>query len=185
MNAQKEFDIFIRQKVPFLSRFLYSLTLLFFAFLFLLYLVMLPAKNASGEMATAYYILVVPEALKRLSAYSGIGLLLVLPLYYYARLQKPATLTIQNDLISITGKGVGRTIPIRKMDRIYFNDVKTVFGKPKGILQMVIRQKRRKLTTFRLRHYDQSAALLEACSTFEKITFAFYDKEMMADHDDG
>lgn len=135
-------------------------------------------------MTTAYYILVVPEALKTLSAFSGIGLLITVSLYYSARLHKPALLTFHQDHISINGKEIDISISHKEIDKIFCNDLKNLFRKPKNKLQFVIRQKRRRSTTFMLKHYEQGEEFLEELSTLEKVGFAFYDDDMVGDHHD-
>lgn len=184
MDTTKEFEILIRRRIPYISSLLFGIAFSFFAVLFILYLIMLPTRHASGEMATAYYILVVPEWLKIISAYSGLGLLIVTPLYYKARLHKPAILKFHQDHLTITGKQIDFNIPFRKVDRVFCNDLHNLLRKPKGILQFVIRQKRRIVTTFRLRHYEEGEAVLSAFSQAGNIQFAFYEDDMVGDHDD-
>jgi hypothetical protein len=145
---------------------------------------MLPTRHASGEMSTAYYVLVVPEWLKTSSAYAGLGLLILTPLYYAARLHKPANLTFYDDHLIITGKEIDLNIPFRKIDKVYCNDLHNLFRKPKGILQFVIKQKNRKVTTFRLKHYDQCADILSNLNLKQNIPVAFYEDNMVGDHHD-
>jgi hypothetical protein len=163
---------------------LFGIAFFFFAVLFILYLIMLPARHASGEIATAYYILVVPEWLKMLSAYSGLGLLIIPPLYYSARLHKPGKLIVHQDHLSIVGRQVDLNIPVRKIDKVFCNDLHNLFRKPKGILQIVIKQKRRKVTTFRLKHYHQGEEVLSILSELENIQFVFYEDDMIGNHHD-
>ena len=186
MDTPKQFEIFIRRKMPFVSSFLYGLMIFLLTFLFMLYVVMYPAihSKSSGEMQAAYYILVVPDALKTLSSYSFFGLLIIVPLYYRARLHKPATLSFVDDRLHITGKKVEIDIPIEGIDKVFCNDLKDVFGKPKEKLQVVVRQKNRTLTTFRLNDYGQGGELIDALGALQGVTLAGYDKEMVTEHDD-
>lgn len=184
MDTPKEFEILIRRRVPYVSSLLFGIAFFFLSVLFILYLIMLPTRYASGEMATAYYILVVPEWLKTISAYAGLGLLMVTPLYYSARLHKPAKLIVHQDCLSITGKQVELNIPFGKIDKVFCNDLYNLFRKPKGILQFVLKQKRRKVTTFRLKHYDQGEEVLSTLSRLENVEFAFYEEDMIGDHHD-
>src|SRR3954467_356153 len=110
MDTPKQFEILIRRKIPYVSSFLFGVALCFFTVLFILYLIMLPTTHASGEMATAYYILVVPQWLKDISSYSGLGLLIMTPIYYQARLHKPCVLEFYQEHISIAGKGIDLNI---------------------------------------------------------------------------
>lgn len=142
---------------------------------------MLPARYASGEMATAYYILVVPEFLKTLSSYSFLGLLIVAPLYYKARLHRPALLSIENDHLSIVGKQIALEIQFRKIDRVFCNGLHDLFRRPKGILQFVLKLKQHKETTFRLRYYDNGEELLKDLLTVENINISFHENEMVGE----
>lgn len=186
MDTPKQFEILIRRKMPFVSSFLYGLMIFLLTFLFMFYVVMYPAihSKSSAEMQTAYYLLVVPDALKTLSSYSFFGLLLVVPLYYRARLHKPATLSFEGERLYITGKNIEIDIPITRVDKVFCNDLKNAFGEPKGKLQVVIRQKNRKLTTFRLKDYEQGGDLIGALSTLHSVSLVGYDKEMVTEHDD-
>jgi len=182
MDTSRQFEILVRRKIPLFSSVVYGVLIFFFAILFILYLIMLPTRHASGEMATAYYISVIPDALKTLSTYSAIGLVITVPLYYSARLHKPAILTFNDDHLVILGKGIDLNIPYRKIDKVYCNDLHNLFQQPKGILQFVIKQKRRNVTTFRLRHYDQGEDILSRLNLKQNIPVAFYEDDMVGDH---
>lgn len=186
MDTPKEFEILIRRKMPFVSGFLYGTIIFFFTFLFMLYVVMYPAihSKSSPEMQTAYYILVVPDALKTLSSYSFIGLLIVVPLYYRARLHKPAILRFDETSLHINGKNMSLDIPKQRIRKVYCNDLKNAFGEPKKKLQVVIQQNAYKNTTFRLKDYEQGGELIDALGTLEKVELAGYEKEMVGDHEE-
>lgn len=186
MDKPQEFEILIRRKIPFISNFLYGVTIIFFAFLFMLYVVMFPAvhSRSSTEMQTAYYILVVPESMKLLSFYSFLGLLVVVPLYYRARLHKPAVLQFNEINLVITGRKIRVDIPKSRIKKVYCNDLNNTFGESKGILQVVIQQHAFKKTTFRLKNYEEGGALLDAFGTLDNVVLAGYDREMIGDHDE-
>jgi hypothetical protein len=186
MDTSKEFEILIRRKMPFVSSFLYVVMIFFFAFLFMLYVVMYPAIHyqSSSEMQTAYYILVVPNALKTLSSYSFIGLLIVVPLYYRARLLKPAILRFDENSLLITGEKISIDIPKRRIKKIYCNDLKNAFGEPKEKLQVVIDQTVYQSTTFRLKDYEKGGELTDAFGTLENVELGGYEKEMVGEHEE-
>ena len=110
--------------------------------------------------------------------------MIIVPLYYRARLHKPATLSFVDDRLHITGKKVEIDIPIEGIDKVFCNDLKDVFGKPKEKLQVVVRQKNRTLTTFRLNDYGQGGELIDALGALQGVTLAGYDKEMVTEYDD-
>ena len=184
MDSHKQFEILIRQKIPYVSSLLFGIAFCFSAVLFILYLIMLPTRYASGEMTAAYYILVVPDWLKTISTYSGLGLLVLIPIYYKARLHKPAVLEFHHEHLTARGKQINLSIPYRKIRKIFFNDVHNLLRKPKGILQLVIQQKGHKEMTFRLKHYEQGEQVVEELSKLENIQFAFYEDNMINNHDD-
>jgi len=135
-------------------------------------------------MQTAYYILVVPNSLKILSTYSLIGLFIVVPLYYRARVHKPAILRFEQTHLLITGQRININIPKNNIKKVYCNDLKTAMGKPKEKLQIVIQQHLYSKTTFRLKNYEEGSELIDALSTLEHVVFEGYDKEMVGDHED-
>jgi hypothetical protein len=145
---------------------------------------MLPTSYASDEMKTAYYITLVPEWFKTVSAYSWIGLIVILPVYYSARLHRPALLKLYPDHISITGTRVHINIPTATITKVFCNDLHNILGKPKGILQLVIQERRHKLTTFRMKNYEDGEKLLNHLIKHENIQFAFYEDNMTVNHEE-
>ena len=184
MDNPKEFQILVRRKIPYLSEGLWIVVFGLFLIMALFYLFMLPTKNAPDEMATAYYILVVPEWLKKLSAIAVLGLLIVTPLYFMARLKKPAVLTLSDDSVFIKGKQLDLTIPFNNIKRIYFNDLMNLLRQPKDKMQIVIQQKSNKTTVFLLANYDDADLALDTISKINNAEFAFYDNSMATMHDD-
>lgn len=178
MEIPRQFEVLVRRRIPYLSSFIYGLLIFFFAILFVLDLFMLPSSYASEEMKTAYFILFIPETLKTLSGYSVIGLLITIPLYNSARRHRPALLTFYEDHFTIVGNKIDLKIHFIKIEKVFFNDLHTLFGKPRGILQFVIREKRRKSTTFRLKHYEEGEAILAALNFNNKTPIAFYEYDM-------
>jgi hypothetical protein len=184
MNQFKEFEILIRTKVPFLSGLLFNLLGVCCLFLFLFYIIMIPTRNSSEEMATAYFILVVPQWLATLSAYAGIGLLILAPLYYKLRLHVPAVLSFRSDEIKISGKKILISMPYLNIKKIFCNDLKNSAGRSKNQLQIVISGRGIRPTTFRLKDYGQAEEFIELISTVENAKFSFYDDDAVGSHDD-
>lgn len=139
-------------------------------------------SKSSSEMQTAYYILVVPGTLKTLSSFSLFGLLIVMPLYYRARLYKPATLHFDDINLVIAGEKISIDIPRRLIKKVYLNDLKNAFGRPKEKLQVIIQQNAYKNTTFRLENYERGGELINALSTLENVEIVAYEMEMVSDH---
>lgn len=184
MDTPKEFQILVRRKIPYVSEGLWIVVFGLSLIMVLFYLFMLPTKNAPDEMATAYYILVVPEWLKNLSAFAFLGLLIVTPLYFMARLKKPAVLTLSDNFVFIKGKQLDLTIPFNNIKRIYFNDLMNWLRQPKDKMQIVIQQKNNKTTVFLLANYDDADLALDTFSKINNAEFAFFENNMATMHDD-
>ena len=184
MDNPKQFNIKIKQNFPFLSKGLFWTMAILLGILFIGYLIMTPAKNASDEIATAYYILVVPNFLKTLFGYAALGLLITVPLYYFTKLTHSAVLTIDNSCLHIKGKNFGIEIPFKKIRKIYFNDLKDLLRRPKYKTEIVINQKNRKHTVFTLTNYDDSEIVLVELAKIPNVDFSFYDTSMQVTHDE-
>ncbi|MEI6950832.1 hypothetical protein V9K67_26870 [Paraflavisolibacter sp. H34] len=119
MDTHKEFEILIRRRIPYLNNALFGVAFFLCVALFILYVIMLPTRYASGEMATAYYILVIPKWLKTVSAYSVVGFSVTFWLYYNMRLYKSAILIFHPKELAIVGKHINLHIPFRKIEKVY------------------------------------------------------------------
>ncbi len=184
MENNIEFKIFLRRKIPYVSEGLYGLVIVFSLIILLFYILMLPTKNVSAEMATAYYLLVIPEWLKTIVAISLIGLIIFFPFYYKARLNKPALLTIENETFSILGMDISLIIPFKNIKRIYFNDLQNLLNHSKEKLQIVVQQKNDTLITFLLANYEDADLAIDYLGKINNAEFAFFDKDLPTIHDD-
>lgn len=182
MKYKDTYEILIRKKVPYWSEFLIGLMIVLFSFLLLLYFVMIPSDDASGEMKVAYYILVVPEWLKVGSAYSFLGLILLFPIYSISKSFKPAILMINHDNIKICSKAGEKVFPVESLRKILLNDVRSLLGKERT--EIIIKQSEHKSTSFLLKYYIQTEELLEALSIYEKVDFVFYNEIAIETHDE-
>ncbi len=122
---------------------------------------------------------------EKISAIALIGLIIFIPIYFCARLKKPALLTLSDATILIKGKQLDLTIHFRNIKRVYFNDLKNLLQQPKDKMQIVIQQKSDKLTTFLLANYDDAELALDTFSKINNAEFSFYDDNMATMHDDG
>lgn len=179
----KSFEILLRKKIPYWTQFLFILIGIFFLILFLLYLFMYPSDNSSGEIRVAYYILVVPEWLKEASAYSIIGLIILIPLHSVSKIRKPGLLTISNDKVTITDKKE-IILPMGTIRKIVLNDVKDFFRREKLITEVVIKQTGSRNTSFLLKYYEETEELMEVLIQFENIEFVFYNDMAIETHDE-
>ena len=160
-----------------------GLMAVFFTFLFILYFFMLPAKDAPNEIQTAYYILVVPDWLKEISAWSFLGLLGIIPIYILSKTDKPALLSFENEQIRISGE-TSQEIPFKSIRKIFVNDVRHLIRRPKQAMEIVIIQTGDRKTSFLLKHYIQTEEFIDVLSILENVDFAFYNEYSMEIHDE-
>ena len=143
---------------------------------------MYPAKDGSQEMSIPYYVLVVPGWVKNISLYAFIGLVIIIPLYYHAKLHENANLIFDLYQISIKSKSENKILPFNSIKEVWCNDIQKFSGDPK--LQIVLRQNNGPQTTFFLKDYDCSDSFMEtAIDNLKTAKFSFYDKESFATHD--
>ncbi|WP_332736257.1 hypothetical protein [Flavihumibacter sp.] len=185
MKTSTEFKILIRRRIPYLNSFLLVVIIIFLICICILNLVMYPAihSKSSLEMVFSYYNLVVPETLKVLSSYSFLGFIFVVPLYYKVRRHKPGILTFEEERILIKGQKIYIDTPKSRIEKIYCNDLKNIFGKPKRIFQSVIKNKEGLHTSFRLKDYETGGEFIDKLETLN-VVLAGYENEMVIDHDE-
>jgi hypothetical protein len=181
----KKFNILLRQRVPFLTSGSWALIGGCFLILFILWIFMLPANGSqsSGEMKTVYYILAVPEWVKYLSSFAGLGLLVLIPLNLL-RLKRVSSLDIFDNYLSIKNKRLNITIQIATIKKIFVNDLTNYMGQSKFRLQIVITYDYDKNLSFLLMNYGDSDDLIDSLSHINPDKFRFFDKEMPAIEDE-
>ncbi len=175
MDTIKEFQILVRRKVPFLSNILLWTIVALAILVFLLYFAMLPTKHSSGEMATVYYILAIPDWLKKSSAIGLVGLIILTPVYISLRLSTPALLTIQNETILIEENRKSLTIQNDSVTKIFFNDLTDLLKQPKYKIEIALKYKYDKTIIFRLKYYIDADDVLTALSNITNADFLFHN----------
>lgn len=168
---QNEFKVLVKRKIPYLTKGLGIILVVMILILILLYFFMQPSTKASYEMATAYFILAVPEWLKKASVFAGVVLIVFLPIYFAARLKISALLSLSEDSIIIKGKNLDTIIPFKNIKRIYFNDLKNFLQQPKDKMQIVVQQKDDNSIVFLLANYYESGVIID---TFSKVISTEY-----------
>jgi hypothetical protein len=182
-ETHRSFDILIRKKIPYWSALLMGLVLVCFVFLLLLYFVLYPSKNVSGEMQTAYYIIVVPDWLKGISAYSFIGIILLVPIYIISKSYKPGMITFQEDNLQIKDQST-RQVLNESIKKVFVNDVNRWIKRPREATEVVIRLIAGGRISFLLRNYEDTSPFIDSLSALENVEFVFYNEFSMNTHDD-
>jgi hypothetical protein len=178
---QREFEILIRQKIPFLTKTTWIGIILLFAILTLLWVYMAPAidSRSSTEMKTAYFMLAVPDWLKYISVIAVLGLFILLPLNSIRR-NIPSQLTFDTDTVILSNKHLDQIIKNQKINKVLFNDLKDYSGFPKGKLQIAIhiygdRIKDNKIAVFSLLNYEDGGGVIDCFEKIPNLEIKFYD----------
>lgn len=122
-------------------------------------------------MRVAYYILVVPKWLQNASAYSFLGLIILMPVYSISKTFHPALLVVDDTAVCICKKENKQTIPLNSITKIIISEMKPFFRKERT--EIILKQGTRKSTSFLLEHFIQTEELMELFIKFENIEFAF------------
>jgi hypothetical protein len=177
MDNPKSFEIVVRNKVPYLTNFLFRLLTICFVVFFLAYIFQLPARFTSSEMKLTYFNLTMPSLLKFALLYSTIGFIIIAPIYTYVRIYRNAVLTFFQDKIVITRKSLNEEILIRKITEIFCMDPKGFNGEPKQRLTLYFEYRKRKQLWVRLKNYNDTEDLMSELSKYEGLNIRFYDFE--------
>lgn len=183
MESNLSYEVLVKTKVPYLTAFLFYLLLAFALVFGIVYIFFLPADSAPLEMKTAYFILVVPEIVKYALVISGIGLLLIFPLYMLARNHKKALLQFLDDRITIKGDKTDIALPVSSLKRVYCMDSHTLSGQSRNNLTIYFQEGEEKTTAVRLRYYLQGEEFMERLLQYENIDFKTYDFDVNPGND--
>ncbi|MEO5563839.1 MAG: hypothetical protein ABIR18_10400 [Chitinophagaceae bacterium] len=181
MPADTSFEVIVRRKVPYATSLLFHTLVVFSITLLIIYLFFLPAKHAPDEMKAAYFILAVPEFVKNALLISGIGFLIILPLYLKIRLYRNASLTFHKELITLRGQRINIDIPINSILKVYCIDAKTISGELKYKLTVYFQQKNENTTRVRLKDYVESEKFMDQLMQYENINFSAYEFDVRLD----
>ena len=177
----QSFEVVVRRKVPFVTSFLFHALIILGLILFLINIFFLPSTHSSDEMKVAYFILVIPDIIKKALIISGIGFLIVLPLYLGLRLYKSASLIFNVDRITITGSRINLDMPVERIQRVYCMDSTNLQGESRNKLTIYFQQRRDKTIRVRLKHYEQLHVFMDRLTQYENIDFKFYDFNVSPD----
>jgi hypothetical protein len=113
-----------------------------------------------------------------------VGLLISIPLYFRARLNKQGQLTYNEDKITISGKGFDMTMNTKLIDKIFINDLRNSKRELKHKLQIVIQPKYGKQVVFQLEDYNDCDRFISNMGKLQNVEFSFYDDNIATLHHD-
>lgn len=175
------FEVYYRRKIPYWSSFLLLLCFICSAALVLLCFAMSPSERISGEMKVAYYILIIPNWLKKASSFAFLALGVLVPIYMYSKRNIAGIVSLNKYSIAI-GDKTSKDIPVEKIGRVIVNDVRTYFSGEKT--EIILKQRNAVLASFVLKYYSQSEEFIDKISTYTNIQILFYNEIQIQDFDE-
>lgn len=173
MQPQISYDVIVRRKVPYFTTFFLYLFGIFCIVLYLFSLIFLPVEHSSEEMQAAFYIMVIPDFLKKVPGISIIGFFISSILYSDARFYRKAILTFYTDKILINGKRIKEVIPVSEIKRAYCMDSNEEATNEK--LTIYLEHNNDMLTRIRLKYFVQSDDFMDKLLQYKNIDFKTYD----------
>lgn len=176
-----KFEVSIRRQIPIITNLLFWIIAILVLILCVFYFVMSPTDKQSDEMATAYFFFVIPDILKKIFGWAFLGLIVFIPLYYIARLKLPALFYSADQNLYLTAKNIHKQVSYSQISKIYFNDLHDFSNRPKGIVQIIIREKNGNTTSFRLKNYEDGDAIMKILTEIPNIEVSFFDRAILTD----
>ncbi len=174
------FEVRVRKKIPYINDFIFILLIICFIAFWIVDLFFLPVNNTSGEIQTAWYILVFPDFLKNILFYIAIAFIILLPLHLYLRQYKNAVLTFLPGAVSIIGHKLNYHLATDQIKKVFCMDEMDRYGIPKGkmIFYFYIKRRRR-IKEFviraRLKNYEEMDQFMEQLIKYETLEIRMFD----------
>ncbi len=181
-EANNQYEVKVRQRVPYLTLFLYRLFMFFAVCSFFAYLIMYPVKYAPSEMALAYFLLLLPEVVQSFIAFSIIGLFISSILYFNVRLYKSAMVSFAPNEISIRGKSINLVLKTYDIKKVTFmDDSREVGNQLTEKFIVYFQQKMDKSIRMRLIHYIQGEEFIGEFLRYGNLKYEFQNIDFNLD----
>jgi len=163
MTSDRTYEVVLRRNIPFLSKLLNTL--------FIISAVVLVVCWALSEFWLSSHILVFSLIVTIIS-----GILL-----FRLRRRVKATLTFQRTGISIVWGGDNIYVAYSSIVKILCSDLTNWRGESNQQFQIILRQKGRRVTSFRLADYSEVEDIIHELSGLEGIPILFYERAFIED----
>ncbi len=177
MKSSVEFPVFFKRKILYVSEGILGICAVFSCMLTLPFFFTEITGNRVGVIAADLYFLLMPGWLIVLCL---IGAVFFGILYSISRIKQPAVLNASAGMLHIKGIGIDLSIPVQRIKKIYFNDLKNMFREPKGVMQIVVKQENGQHTFLMLADYGDIEKAMDMLGKIGTVEFAFYDDSMEA-----
>ncbi|MGB8193883.1 MAG: hypothetical protein WCF67_18265 [Chitinophagaceae bacterium] len=169
---EKTFEVFRRERIYFISTFLMILFALCIVCFFIIDLVMLPARNASLEMSSIYF-LFLPDFIKIGFTVSFTGMFIFGFLYFIIRRRKRDVLFFSDEYIGL--KKAGIRIKKGRIKKAFCIDQVSSSGKLKEKFRVQFTYQNRRKFSVQLTNYHEAEALVDVLAAYPHIKVDFYD----------
>ena len=178
------FRVIVRQRIPYLSSFLYFIVFVCFLGVLLTYVILSPSRYSSVEMQTAYFILAIPEAIKYIIIYSLPGFILFYFLYIKLRKYRECIFLFSSDAFIIRGKVTKLKISVSQIKEVVCIDEKDLQGGLKFNLIVYLILRTSKTIRLTLHDYSEVDDFMEKLISYSSLNFKFFDYDADFEIDD-
>lgn len=182
LEETHQYEVMVRQRVPYLTLFLWRLFSFFAITALLAYLVLYPVKDVPGDIAVAYFNQLLPPILQKCIVFSFAGFFITSLLYLYIRLYKRATVTFEQDYIHIKGKSIELKLEIENIKKVSFmDDSREVGGQLKEKFVVYFQQRKEKSVRLKLVHYLEGENFTNEFLRYPHLNYEFLNIEFSPD----
>jgi hypothetical protein len=122
MDPANQYPIIIKKKIPYISELLLGISSFCLIIIAICFFLFMPALRSSNEMKVVSTITIIPEYVKWLILYSGIGLFIFWFLYKYIASYKPGSFSFNSGTFTISTKDIIYQILISDITKIELID---------------------------------------------------------------
>jgi hypothetical protein len=182
MESEKSYEVVVRKKIPYLTVFLFRLSLFLIIPFFLFYVLILPFQDAPSEVGLTFFNLFLPETMKKIILFSVVGVFVVIILYLELRIYRNAIVIFRGKEVDIVGKSININIKAINLTKVTFmDDSKEVGGKLKEKFIVYLQQRGEKSIRLKLKHYLQAVEFQDEFLPNENIKYEFLNIDFSPD----
>lgn len=167
MELNNQYAIILRKKIPYVSEFFLGMLSLCLIIIAICLFLFMPALRSSNEMKVVATIAIIPDSLKWLILYSGIGLLIFWLLYKNAAFNDKGLVVFKPDVVAISTNKSIYQIPVSSINKIELIDPVDYKDDFKGKFIVVIYSQNDENFRFQLKQYNDCINFIDTLATYD------------------
>lgn len=181
MHAQ--YSVIVKKKVPYVSATLLTIIGICGVIAGLFLLLFVNTVNSSNEMGIVALLTTIPEYVKWIILFSGIGFFAFRFLYKHIAIHDSGILVFNRDMLTISTKKIIYQIPFSNIVKIEFIDPIDRHGDTKENFTILVYKFNMETTQFQLKEYNNSYALIDEFLKYETLVprIKYVDKTFLSE----